>query len=113
MAVPRNEADLERALRFLYQQWKLLGYRPISFYRMFDRHCDEYKGGVAAVQFALRKRRASGFEFLRSRSKLGFSIERLVLRENWTHLFTEDDRRIAKARLLEVQGSPLPKWRTR
>jgi hypothetical protein len=35
MASPHNEADLERALRFLYQQWEPEGFWPQDFYQMF------------------------------------------------------------------------------
>jgi len=106
VAIPRNEMDLERALGFLYQQWKLLGYRPLGFYRMLVPDSRHYRGGVFAVQSTLRKSGASGFEFLRSRGKLAFSIECLVLRETWSHLFTDDDKRIALERLSENSNYP-------
>lgn len=101
MATPHDEADLERALAFLYQQWKLLGYESRSFYCLFMPESKRYKGGIAAVQHELRKTEHSSFEFLKSRGKLAFSIERLVIKETWSHLFTDDDQRIAARKLDE------------
>jgi hypothetical protein len=97
--MPHDEADLERALGFLYQQWRLLGYRQTGFYRLFSRHCKEYKGGIFAVQSELRKSEAVSLEFLHRHDKLAFSIERLVLKETWSHLFSDEDKCIAQKRL--------------
>lgn len=99
MAIPHDEADLERALGFLYQQWRLLGYRQIGFYRLFARHCRQYQGGIAAVQSELRASEAASLEFLHRHGKLAFSIERLVLKETWSHLFTDEDKLLAQQRL--------------
>jgi hypothetical protein len=99
MADLHDEADLERALWFLYQQWRLLGYQPTGFYRLFARDCKQYKGGVAAVQLELRSSGPSSLEFLQRVRKDVYSVERLVLRETWGHLFTDDDKRIAEQRL--------------
>jgi hypothetical protein len=94
-----DEAALERALWFLYQQWKLVGFRPRGLYQMFTPRHKEYMGGVAAIQTVLRQGSASGFEFLSYRGKRQLSIESLVLREAWAHLFNDCDRRIAELRL--------------
>ena len=90
--------DLERALWFLYQQWALLGYRPVGFYRMFSPQSSRYKGGIAAVRWALRNAEGESFEFLEARGKQALSLESLVLREPWSHLFTDQDKRIARER---------------
>jgi len=60
-----------------------------------------YKGGITAVQYELRKTKRGSFEFLKSRGKLAFSIERLVIKETWSHLFTDDDRCIAARKVDE------------
>src|ERR1700690_3867761 len=99
MPTPRNEADLERALLFLCRQWELLGYRAEDFYQLFMAGGESYKGGVAAVQVGLRDSEADGFEFLKDRGKLGLSVEELVLRPAWAHLFTEGDRLLAQQKL--------------
>ena len=99
MALPHDEADLERALGFLYQQWRLLGYQQIGFYRQFSRHCKQYKGGIASVQSELRKAEGNSLEFLHRCGKEAFSIERLVLKGTWRHLFTEEDKCFAQKRL--------------
>jgi hypothetical protein len=104
VAIPHNEADLERALGFLYQQWRLLGYRQIGFYRLFARDCKQYQGGIAAVQFELRRSGATSLEFLHRHNKLAFSVERLVLKETWSHLFTDDDKCIAQQRLSRISN---------
>jgi hypothetical protein len=98
-ASTRNEADLERALWFLYQQWKQVGFRPRGFYEMFTPHCKQYRGGIAAIQTIFRQGTASGFEYLNHRGKRELSIESLVLREAWAHLFNDGDKRIAQQRL--------------
>jgi hypothetical protein len=104
MPTPHNEADLERALLFLGRQWELLGYRAEDFYQLFMPGGDSYKGGVAAVQAGLRDSEADGFEFLKDRGKLGLSVEELVLRPAWAHLFTEADRFLAQQKLSCQQG---------
>jgi hypothetical protein len=104
MPTPRNEADLERALLFLCRQWELLGYRAEDFYQLFMPGGDSYKGGVAAVQAGLRDSEADGFEFLKDRGKLGLSVEQLVLRPTWAHLFTEGDRLLARRKLSRRRG---------
>jgi hypothetical protein len=99
LANTHNEADLERALWFLYQQWNQVGFKPRAFYRMFTRHTKQYRGGIAAVQTTLREDGGTGFEFLKHRGKRQLSIESLVLRESWAHLFNDGDRQIAQQRL--------------
>jgi hypothetical protein len=96
---PHKEADLERALWFLYQQWKLVGFRPRGLFQMFTPGYREYRGGIAAIQTALRQGDGSGFTFLNCRGKRQLSIESLVLREAWAHLFSDGDKRIARERL--------------
>ena len=108
MATPHDEADLERALAFLYQQWKLLGFESRSFYCLFMPDSKVYKGGVAAVQYELRQTDASSFEFLKAHGKLIFSIEQLVLKDTWNHLFTDEDRAIA-SRKLDGLGASTPR----
>ena len=98
-----DEADLERALFFLYRQWELLGYRAVEFYEMFAPCCRGYKGGILAVQAVLRENEIGGFEFLKKRRKLSLSVENLVLRPRWAYLFTEADRRLAQQKLGETQ----------
>jgi hypothetical protein len=111
VAVPHDQHDLERALAFLYQQWKLLGYRPVRFFRSFTPYCKGYKGGVLAVQIELRRsgpnRKSGGtsFEFLYQRRKEIFSLEYLVLKPTWSHLFTDEDRRIAQDRVSLLRGN--------
>jgi hypothetical protein len=99
MPAPHNEADLERALLFLCRQWELLGYRAEDFYKLFRPGGESYKGGVAAVQAVLQNSQADGFEFLKRRRKLALSVEQLVLRPAWAHLFTEADRLLAQQKL--------------
>ncbi len=66
---------------------------------MFTPGYKEYRGGVAAIQNALRQGDGSGFTFLNCRGKRQLSIESLVLREAWAHLFDDRDKRIAQERL--------------
>jgi hypothetical protein len=104
MPTPRNEADLERAVLFLCRQWEILGYRAEDFCQWFMTGGDSYKGGVAAVQAGLRDSEADGFEFLKDRGKLGLSLEQLVLRPAWAHLFTAGDRLLARRKLSRRRG---------
>jgi hypothetical protein len=104
MPSPRNEVDLQRALLFLCRQWELLGYHAESFYHMLIPGGDSYKGALAAVQAGLQNSEADGFEFLKKRRKLALSVEQLVLRPTWVHLFTEADRLLAQQKLSGERG---------
>jgi hypothetical protein len=116
MPSSRDEVALERALVFLYRQWELLGYQSGEFYEMLRRGCNKNQGGMAAAQAVLRENKTGVFVFLKKRRKLALSIEHLVLRPRWAHLFTEADRRMAEEKLREaplgfdqIYMSPKPK----
>jgi hypothetical protein len=111
MPTPHNEADLERALLFLCRQWEVLGYRAEDFYQLFMPGSESYKGAVAAVQAGLQNSKADGFEFLKRRRKLGLSVEQLVLRPAWAHLFTVADRLLAQQKLSGERGQDMLRTR--
>jgi hypothetical protein len=102
-----TEQDLERALYFLLQQWRL-GQRVERFYQMFTPGEKAYKGGVAAVQCLLRESRPGVFDFLKAKGKLGLSVESLVLRPAWEHLFSNADKAIARLKMLDLGDGPVP-----
>lgn len=70
---------------------------------MFTPGEKEYKGGVAAVQTLLREKGSGSFKFLRARGKSGFSVESLVLRPAWDHLFSDADKSLARLKLGKQQ----------
>ena len=94
-----NETELEHELLRLYREGAALGYRATRFYQKFTSHCKRYIGGVAAVRDTIRKDQTGGFEFLEGQNRVDLSLERLVLKAEWTHLFTDQDRAIAQKKL--------------
>ncbi len=94
-----SEADLEGALLGLYRQWGAHGYWAKRFCQLFSPHCKRYAGGVAAVRRVLAAGETTGLAFLRNHDLLDLSVESLVLKPQWGHLFDDADRALAKAKL--------------
>jgi hypothetical protein len=98
MAEVRNEAALEEALENLYQQWGSLGFWAKRIHAWFSPGRAKYIGGIATVRSVLRGRSA-GFAFLKKRGCLDLSVENLILKPEWKHLFSDEDRDFARKRL--------------
>jgi hypothetical protein len=99
----QNETDLEAELFRLYREGVKLGYRGTRSYQMFMPHCKRYKGGVRAVKLLLElHKKQTGFKFARDHKRLDLSVEALVLRPEWIHLFDDADRSGAAKKLAEA-----------
>jgi hypothetical protein len=93
-----NEASLECALEDLYQQWSQMGFWARRLHQKFSPGRARYVGGVAAVRSVLRSK-TGGFAFLKERDQLSLSVEYLILKPEWKHLFCDEDRDLARKRL--------------
>jgi hypothetical protein len=62
-------------------------------------HCKRYIGGVAAVKTVIYKLDTAGLDFLKKRNRFDLSIEHLVLKPEWSDLFSDLDRQMATAKL--------------
>ena len=90
-------ADFDRALFEAYEGWKAIGYRATRFRQMLIRH-----GGVETVRRLLTLRTVSpGFERLRDANRLHESFEFILLRPEFVSLFSDEERAIARRRLID------------
>jgi hypothetical protein len=80
------------------------GYWAAYFLRAVKRH-----GGVTAAKRLLATKGASkGLTTLREKGRLDLAMETLVLRPEYSTLFTEDERAVAARRLAEVESVAPP-----
>ena len=90
-------ADFDRALLGAYEGWKAIGYHASRFRQMLDRH-----GGVETVRRLLALRSVSpGFERLRDANRLYETFEFILLRPEFAPLFSDEERAVARRRLIE------------
>jgi hypothetical protein len=94
----RFEADLWDTIR----EAKAIGYSPTIFERMLNDH-----GGVkTAKKLIVSGDVQSGFERLAKLGRLDISMERKMLKPEYTSLFTRDELRASEWRLAQVAGAP-------
>ena len=87
----KTQRDLEGELFLLYRKWQTLGYPANRFYQTFAKGCKRYKGGVRAVEDAVLKPGAGGFERLKEIGRLDLTLEKwIVLNPKWAHLFSDE-----------------------
>jgi len=103
--MPRNQTDLEAELDRLYREGGKLGFWEKRSYQMFTSHCKKYVGGVEAVKILLRKQQSGGLAFVQKQHRLDLSVEALVLKPEWTHLFDDQDRRLATEKLAKLRAN--------
>ena len=101
MAEVHNEAALEGALENLYQQWGSLGFWAKRLHQKFSPGRAKYIGGIGAVRSVLRSKTV-GFAFLKEHDRLDLSLENLILKPEWKHLFCDEDRDLARKRLARI-----------
>jgi len=89
-----DEREFVAALRAIYDQCDALGYQPTGMLGMIDRH-----GGIETARRLLASPPSDGFARLALLGRLDLAIENLVQEPRWNHVFTDEDRRIAKRRL--------------
>ena len=87
---------------------KETGYRASLFFRMIN----DQGGYQAAITLIHASRPSDGYTALYQRNRLDLTVEALVLRPEWTDLFTDDDRLAAHKRLSDYEFSfPPDSWR--
>ena len=96
------ETAFEHAMLELYDAWwAQIRYRASRFRQLVNN-----RGGVGAAEALLAKPGTSeGFDRLAEAGKLGLTVEFLVLRPEFGHLFSPTERGIARHRLVE-RGMP-------
>jgi hypothetical protein len=102
MAIPHDERDLEAELHRFYLEGGKLNppYWARRFYQLFTRGCVRYVGGVEAVRRMMATGgQSSGIEVVKKHGRLDLAVETLVLDSEWTHLFNDSDRWMAKRNL--------------
>ena len=98
-SVRGGESDFTDRMLRIYEDAKTrLGYVANRFRQKVVK-----EGGVAAARFWLRPERdpTEGFERLVKRNRLDISVEAVVLNPRWSHLFSESELEVARARLGE------------
>jgi hypothetical protein len=94
-----GEPELEAELRRQYDEGIRLGYRAARSYQLFTPACKRYIGGVRAVQHLLRRGNTAGFSFAMKNDRPDLTIESLVLDSKFAHLFSDEDREMARQKL--------------
>lgn len=89
------ERRFHTAMLDIYRQAKSeLGYVATRFHQMVEN-----RGGVDAAKQLLHSPPSDGFTTLWERGRLDLSVEYQVLDSEFSELFTEEERRIARDRL--------------
>ena len=102
------EDEFHDAMLNVYKQAALNGYPPTYFLRIV-----EGSGGLAAAKRLLRTQGIpSGLRELAKRGCLGISMEALVMQRRWAGLFSEEERDIARVRLVSLLSQPLPPFQS-
>jgi len=101
--------DLEKfhaAMLGIYEKAK--GLKPPYHATAFLRMVNEHGGKEAADRLLAMPNPSSGFTelFFRGRENLKLSVEYVILQNPWRALFTQEQRAIARKRLVKVEVSP-------
>ena len=97
-AETRRERRFHAAMEDIYHQAARLGYRPTRFLQMVQAH-----GGVQAAPLLLADPEVqSGLTDLWLLGRTDLSMESLVLTPEFAPLFSDEERRRARARLDQV-----------
>jgi len=90
------EDEFDRAMLRIYERARdECGYNGVYFLKMVREH-----GGLETARRLLRSQEVSeGFIVLIEKGRPDLTMEALVLQQTWEALFTEEERKIAKARL--------------
>ena len=96
MANLATETDLEAAILEFWKEACRLGFQAGRLYQMFTPGCENYIGGIRTLSRIIRNSPTAGFEFVKKHNRLDLAMEHLVLEKRFAHLFTDEDRVIAK-----------------
>jgi hypothetical protein len=90
--------DFDEAMMEVYQRALTeCGYKATRFLQMLHEH-----RGLETARILLRASHVSeGYVALWERNRLDLTVEALILAPEWSGLFSEDEREIAKRRLAE------------
>ncbi|KQT33832.1 hypothetical protein ASG29_07020 [Sphingomonas sp. Leaf412] len=89
------DREFADALRDIYAQCAALDYHPTGMLQMIDR-----LGGIGTARRLLELPPSEGFARLALLERIDLAVESLVLQPRWDGIFTEEERRIARRRLL-------------
>lgn len=101
---PVGRLDLlkfDAAMEQIYKDASTFRYYPTGFLRLLRQN-----GGLAAAQQLLRSDAVKGLMRLWEEARLDISVEALILKPEWHHLFTEEERDIARKRLIAFGYDP-------
>ena len=91
------ERRFHRAMLDIYTEAKKLGYNATRFIGMVSD-----RGGLETARALVCTDGGSdGFRALWERGRLDLTVERLVLEDEWRELFSPEERRAARKRLVE------------
>jgi MoxR-like ATPase len=91
-------ARFHQAMLDIYREALTIGYRPARLLQLINEH-----GGVATARLILSQSDPTeGFGTLWEKQRLDLAVEALVLKPEFTALFTEEERAKARARLADV-----------
>ena len=97
--VMKDKAELafHAAMQEIYRRVvKETGYKPFTFLKMLAE-----LGGLGTAQQLIHAAKPSdGYTELHLKSRLDLTVERECLKQAWKDLFTDEDRAIARARLV-------------
>lgn len=91
---PRPARAFEAELLNTYRECEKLGYRPTGMLDLMER-----LGAVDTAKHLLAQPPSDGFARLFELGRLDLAIESIVLRPEWSALFSDDERGIARRRL--------------
>ena len=101
-----TEAEFHQEMLSLYRRTGVAtGYWPSYFLRSVRQD-----GGLAVAKKLLAKPTGTGFEKLEEVKRMDLSVEYLVVREHYAHLFTPEELEIARQRLERMPLSSFPEY---
>ncbi|MDR6832095.1 MULTISPECIES: hypothetical protein [unclassified Sphingopyxis] len=90
----RLAREFEAELLSTYRECEKLGYRPTGMLDLMER-----LGAIATARHLLARPPSDGFARLFELNRLDLAIESIVLRPEWSSLFSDHERGIARRRL--------------
>jgi hypothetical protein len=98
-----TERQFEKVLISLSDRaWIELGYKPTRFLQMLREH-----GAFQTAKLLLHSSGFQyGFEILWEHKRLDLSLEAIILKSPWNKFFTNEEKEIARRRLLDCGYNP-------
>lgn len=92
--------EFDDAMMQIYHRAKYeVHYNATRYLNMVQDH-----GGLEAAKILLHSPHVSdGYTALWERKRLDLTVEALILQEKWVSLFSDEERRIARKRLMDYQ----------